>query len=156
MRVSSKRMKLRKTLAALGLTAGLLTAQSGAAAAAECWQGWGYWVDAQTRAYKSEELLLVTDGPADWVVGQPVTLHLMDRATGEIDRAQAPIVAIPIDSRSYYRGNANYVDGSAEVRGSGDRLVFGLSHVAPPSSALPEMEAYTAWVCGLGRRKSTN
>jgi hypothetical protein len=149
-------MNLQKTLAALGLTAGLLTVQSGAAVAAECWQGWGYWVDAQTRAYKSEELLLVTDGPADWVVGQPVTLLLMDRTTGQIDRDRAPIVATPIDPRSYYRGNANYVDGSAEVRGADDRLVFGLSHVAPPASALPEMEAYTAWACGLGRRKQTN
>lgn len=143
-------------LGVLGLTTSLLAAQAGAAFAAECWQGWGYWVDAQTRAYKSEELLLVTDGPADWVIGQPVTLFLMDRATGEIDRSHAPMTAIPVDTRSYYRGNANYVDGSAEVRGVGDRLVFGLSHVAPPASALPEMEAYTAWACGLGRRKQTN
>jgi hypothetical protein len=154
--MSDKRMKPREILAALGLTAGLLTAQSGAASAAECWQGWGYWVDAQTRAYKSEELLLVTDGPADWVIGRPVTLFLMDRVTGEIDRSRASLVAVPIDTRSYYRGNANYVDGSAAVRGADDRLVFGLSHVSPPASALPEMEAYTAWACGLGRRKQTN
>ena len=120
--------------------------------AVECWQGWGYWVDAQTRAYKSQELLLVTEGPADWVPGRPVTMRVLDRATGQIDQATAPVVAIPLDPRAYYRGNANYVDGLADVQGASDRLVFGLSHVAPPSAPIPELEAYTAWACGLSHR----
>lgn len=129
---------------------------AGTAHAVECWQGWGYWVDAQTRAYKSQELLLVTKGPADWAPGRPVTLYVLDRSNGQIDPARAPIVAVPIDPRAYYRGNANYVDGLADVRGAADRLVFGLSHVAAPASAIPEMEAYTAWACGLGRQEAAN
>ena len=32
----------------------------------------------------------------------------------------------------------------------------GLSHVAPPASAIPEMEAYTAWACGRGRQEAAN
>ena len=126
------------------------------AGAAECWQGWGYWVDAETRAYKSQELLLVTEGPADWQAGHAVTLFLLDRASGQIDPAREPIVAVPIDPRAYYRGSSNYVGGLAEVQGSADRLVFGLSHVAPPASAIPEMEAYTAWACGRGRQEAAN
>ena len=133
-----------------------MVALAGPAGAAECWQGWGYWVDAQTRAYKSEELLLVTQGPADWQPGRPVTLFFLNRSSGAIDAARDPIVAIPIDPRAYYRGSANYVDGLADVQGSTDRLVFGLSHVAPPASAIPEMEAYTAWACGQGRQEASN
>lgn len=121
------------------------------AAAAECWQGWGYWVDAQTRAYKSQELLLVTDGPAGWAAGDSVTLRVLDRASGRIDEARAPIVAIPLEARVYYRGNANYVDGLADVDGATDRILFGFSQIAPSVPALPAMEAYTAWACGLGR-----
>ncbi len=117
--------------------------------AAECWQGFGYWADAQTRAYKSDEMLLVTQGPATWAAGQPVTLLFLDRATGRIDRSQAPIVAVPLDPRAYYRGNSNYVDGMADVEGAADRLIFGLSHVAPPSAAIPELKAFMDRACGL-------
>ena len=120
------------------------------AAAVECWQGWGYWVDAQTRAYTSHEMLLVTDGPAGWAVGNSVTLRVLDRATGRIDDSKAPIVAVPLESRVYYRGSANYVDGLADVRGATDRIVFGLSQIVPLVPTLPAMEAYTAWACGLG------
>ena len=143
----------------LGLVAALAAAGfalAGPAGAAECWQGWGYWVDAETRAYKSEELLLVTEGPAGWQPGQPVRLYILDRASGEIDPARAPIIALPIDPRAHYRGSANYVDGLAEVQGAADRLVFGLSHVAPPASAIPEMKAYTDWACGRGRQEAAN
>ena len=129
---------------------------AGPAHAAECWQGWGYWVDAETRTYKSQELLLVTEGPAEWQAGRPITLRVLDRSSGAIDPAQAPIVAVPLDPRAYYRGGSNYVDGLADVQGARDRLVFGLSHVAPPASALPEMEAYTAWACGRGRQEAAN
>ena len=142
---------VRASVLKLLFFAGLLAAATpGSAAAVECWQGWGYWVDAGTRAYKSRELLLVTEGPADWAPGRMVTLRLLDRATGRIDAAKAPILATPLDPRAYYRGSANYVDGIADVEGAPDRLVFGLSHVAPPASAIPEMEAYTAWACGRG------
>lgn len=122
-----------------------------AAGAVECWRGWGYWVDARTRAYKSEELLLVTKGPADWSSGQPVRLYLLDRATGRIATEQAPIVAIPLDPRSYYRGNLNYVDAIADVEGTEDRLVFGLSHIPAPSAPIEKLDDYNRWACGLER-----
>lgn len=142
------RVKRLRYAALAGLFAALI---SYPAAAVECWQGWGYWVDSQTRAYKSQELLLVTDGPADWAAGKTVTLRVLDRATGRIDESKAPIAAVPLEPRAYYRGNANYVDGIADVEGAMDRLVFGLSQITPPVPTLPEMEAYTAWACGLGR-----
>jgi len=134
--------------AAAGLFAVLV---SSPAQAVECWQGWGYWVDAQTRAYKSQELLLVTEGLANWTQGNSVTLRILDRATGGIDESKPPIVAQPLKSRVYYRGSANYVDGLADVEGASERIVFGLSQIAPSVPALPAMEAYTAWACGLGR-----
>ncbi len=90
--------------------------------AVECWRGWGYRVDPGTRAYKSEELLLVTKGPATWRTGVSVELHRLDRASGAIV-------------------------------GSGDELVFGLSHVAPPVAALETLEDYNRWACGLGKTR---
>jgi hypothetical protein len=146
-------ISLGKCLKYLSFAGLLAAAISRPAAAVECWQGWGYWVDAQTRAYKSQEMLLVTDGPAGWVAGNPVTLRVLDRATGRIDETTAPIVALPLESRVYYRGSANYVDGLADVDGAADRIVFGLSQIAPSVPTLPAMEAYTAWACGLGRKQ---
>ena len=140
-----------KSCLSLRILAAVLVAiaWSGAATAAECWQGWGYWVDAQTRAYKSEEMLLVTAGAADWVPGRAVTLRVLDRATGRIDPNVPPLSARPLDPRAYSRGSTTYVDGLADVDGRQDRLVFGLSHVAPPSAPIPELEKFTAWACGL-------
>ena len=144
---------MRKILSAGALAVSmLLTAWPAAASAAECWQGWGYWVDARTRAYKSEELLLVTDGAADWTPGRVVILRILDRATGRIDSGLPPLSATPIDPRAYYRGSTNYVGGLADIEGREDRLVFGLSHVAPPSAPIPELEDFTAWACGLASR----
>ena len=107
-------ISLGKCLRHLAIAGLLAAAIPRPAAAVECWQGWGYWVDAQTRAYKSQELLLVTDGPAGWAAGNSVILRVLDRATGRIDGSKAPIVAFPLKSRVYYRGNANYVDGLAD------------------------------------------
>ncbi len=73
---------------------------STAAWAVECWQGFGYRVDPQTRTYKSEELLLVTQGPAIWRVGVPVELHQVDRASGTIDTAAAPLTVVPAGVRT--------------------------------------------------------
>ncbi|MFQ5773594.1 MAG: hypothetical protein ACE5GS_03655 [Kiloniellaceae bacterium] len=134
--------------AATALLAAVLTPT--AAGAVECWRGWGYWVDGQTRAYKSGELLLVTKGPAAWAPGRPVALYLLDRESGRIAPDAAPITVKPINPRAYYRGRLNYVDGIADVDGSRDRLVFGLSHIAPPSAPIEKLEDYNAWACGLG------
>ena len=69
--------------------------------AVECWRGWGYRVDPGTRTYKSEELLLVTKGPAIWRTGVPVELHRLDRASGTIDAAAAPLTVVPTGARTY-------------------------------------------------------
>ncbi len=121
--------------------------------AVECWRGWGYRVDPGTRTYKSEELLLVTKGPTTWRTGVPVELHRLDRASGAIDAAAAPLTVVPAGARTYYRGRANYVDGRGAIVGSGDELVFGLSHVAPPVAALETLEDYHRWACGLGKTR---
>jgi len=97
----------------------LAAAQVSAAAwAVECWQGFGYRVDPQTRTYKSEELLLVTKGPATWRVGVPVELHQLDRATGAIATDTAPLTVILASARIRYRGRGNYVAGRGAIVGS--------------------------------------
>lgn len=119
--------------------------------AVECWQGFGYRVDPQTRTYKSDELLLVTKGPATWRVGVPVELHQLDRATGIIATDMTPLTVVPAGVRTRYRGRANYVDGRGAIVGSEDELVFGLSHVAPPVAALEGLDDFNRWACGLGK-----
>ncbi len=142
-------MSPRKYLLRLAVAGFFAVLAAPPASAVECWQGWGYWIDAQTGTYKSQELLLVTDGPVDWIPGGSVTLRVLDRASGRIDESKAPIVAMPLDARVYYRGSANYVDGLAQVQGAADRIKFGLSHIAPSTPVLPAMEAYVARACGL-------
>ena len=141
-------MRIRGVLP-IAVTVVMAVAWASPAAAVECWRGWGYWVDGTSRAYKSGEMLLVTRGPANWAPGAAVTLYTLDRATGRLDPEVPPIAAIPLNPRTYYRGNLNYADGLADVRGSTDRLVFGLSHIAPPSAPIGKLDEYNAWVCGL-------
>lgn len=126
----------------------LISASPGLAAGAmECWRGWGYRVDAATQTYTSGELLLVTKGPAVWEPGRPVTLYLLDRASGQIAVGQSPMTVVPGNPRVYYRGSVNYVDGRGRLTESADHLAFGLSHVAP--SGLEKMQEYNTWACGL-------
>ncbi len=147
----SPRRRLAWVLAGLAF---LAAAQVSAPAwAVECWQGFGYRVDPQTRTYKSEELLLVTKGPATWRVGVPVELHQLDRATGAIATDMAPLTVVPASTRIYYRGRGNYVDGRGAIVGSEDELVFGLSHVAPSVAALEALDDYNRWACGLGKTR---
>ncbi len=148
-----KRRLPRPTLAPwlAGLIVLVVTQFSAPAWAVECWRGWGYRVDPGTRAYKSEEILLVTKGPTTWRTGVPVELHRLDRASGAIDAAAAPLTVVPASARTYYRGRANYVDGRGVIVGSRDDLVFGLSHVAPPVAALEALEDFNRWACGLGK-----
>ncbi len=145
--------RARLALSLAGLIV-LVVAQVWAPAwAVECWRGWGYHVDPGTRTYKSEELLLVTKGPATWRTGVPVELHRLDRASGAIDAAAAALTVVPAGVRTYYRGRANYVDGRGAIIGSGDELVFGLSHVAPPVAALEALDDFNRWACGLGKTR---
>lgn len=122
---------------------------AGAVEPVECWRGWGYRVDKQTRTYTSEEMLLATKGQADWRPGQDVVLYVLDRASGQIAPTAAPLTIVPINSRLYYRNNLNYVDGEGEIVGSADNLVFGLNHFPPPSAPIEELHAYNVWACGL-------
>jgi hypothetical protein len=119
------------------------------AAAVECWRGWGYRVDPQSGAYTSQEMLLVTKGAAAWEAGRPVKLHRLNRTSGRIDPDQAPIIVIPVNPRTYYRGRGNYVDGRGSVQGTRDDLTFGLNHIAPPAGGLQAMQDYNRWACGL-------
>ena len=115
----------------------------------ECWQGWGYLSDPDTQAYASGEMLLVTRGAADWRAGLPVALYQLDRATGTIMADRPAMTVIPINPRLYYRGRANYVSGRATILGMEQKLVFGLSHIAPPAGGLEAMNEYNRWACGL-------
>ena len=115
----------------------------------ECWRGWGYLSDRDTRAYASGEMLLVTRGAADWRAGLPVVLYQLDRATGTIMAERPAMTVIPVNPRLYYRGRTNYVDGRATILGMEQDLVFGLSHIAPPAGGLEAMLDYNRWACGL-------
>lgn len=127
----------------------LITPPAGAGEPVECWRGWGYRVDKQTRTYKSEELLLVTKGPVDWRPGQQVVLYTHDRASGQIIPAVPPVTITLLSARSYYRDNLNYVDGEGQIVGGEDNLVFGLSHVPLPTAAIEKLHEYNIWACGL-------
>ena len=109
--------------------------------------------DPDTRAYASEELLLVTRGAADWRAGLPVALYRLDRATGTILTDRPAMTVIPANPRLYYRGRSNYVDGRATILGMEQELVFGLSHVAPPAGGLEAMLDFNRWACGIAARK---
>ena len=115
----------------------------------ECWRGWGYRVDRQTRTYTSQELLLVTKGAAAWQPGQEVALYMLDRASGRLAAQQLRLVIVPLNPRTYYRDNLNYVDGEGEIVGAADNLVFGFSHVPPPTADIEKMYQYNRWACGL-------
>ncbi len=121
--------------------------------AVECWRGWGYLSDPETQTYTSGEMLLVTRGAAEWRAGLPVDLYLLDRASGAIVAGRPPMTVIPSNPRTRYRGRANYVDGRAIVVGMTEVLVFGLSHVAAPASALEAMADFNRWACGLSARE---
>ena len=134
------------------LTTALIVVPAWAPAwAVECWRGWGYRVDPATRTYKSEEILLVTKGAADWRAGVPVELHRLDRASGAIDAGAPTLTVVPAGARVSYRGRANYVDGRGAIVGSGDELVFGLSYIAPPTAALDALVEFNRWACGLAK-----
>lgn len=116
--------------------------------ATECWRGWGYLLDSQTGAYKSEEMLLVTMGAPIWQIGRPVELFLLDRASGLISETPS-FTVVPENPRQYFRGRLNYMNTTATIEGSGDRMVVGLSHIEPAKPGVPAKEGYNRWACGL-------
>ncbi len=118
-------------------------------AGTQCWRGWGYWVDGESRAYKSEEMHLVTRGPVRWGPGLAVELYHLDPRHGGIDDQKPPITIVPANPRSRYNGRTNYVDGLATVPDSADNIVFGMSQIGADSPALDEIQKYNRWACGL-------
>lgn len=116
--------------------------------ATECWRGWGYLLDGADGGYKSGEMLLVTIGSTLWEAGQPVELHLLDRASGLLSE-MPPFVVVPENPRLYYRGRLNYVDTRAAIPGSQDSIAIGLSHIEPALPGVPAKERYNRWACGF-------
>lgn len=114
----------------------------------ECWRGWGYLLDGASGDYKSQEMLLVTIGSPVWETGRPVELFLLDRASGLISEMPSFTIT-PETPRLYYRGRLNYVDTTAAIEGSEDRIVIGLSHIEPAKAGVPAKERYNRWACGF-------
>ncbi len=133
----------------MALIAVLSAAPAGGVETVECWRGWGYLSDPDTKAYASGEMLLVTRGAAEWRAGLPVVLYHLDRGTSTIQAGRPAMTVIPTRPRLYYRGRSNYVDGRATILGMEQELVFGLSHVAPPAGGLEAMLDFNRWACGL-------
>jgi len=138
---------------ALAVIAGSLVAPSIADAQdtqplTECWRGWGYLLDGVNGGYKSQEMLLVTIGSPVWEIGRPVELFLLDRATGLLSEMPSITIA-PENPRIYYRGRLNYVDATATIAGTKDRIVIGLSHIEPAKPGVPAKERYNRWACGF-------
>lgn len=113
-----------------------------------CWRGWGYLLDGETGGYKSQEMLLVTIGSPVWEAGRPVELFLLDRASGLLSEMPSFTIT-PENPRLYYRGRLNYVDTTATIAGSKDRIVIGLSHIEPAKDGVPAKEGYNRWACGF-------
>lgn len=114
----------------------------------ECWRGFGYLLDGATGFYKSQEMLLVTIGSPVWEAGRPVEIFLLDRASGLLSDMPS-FTIIPDPPRLYYRGRLNYVDATAAIQGSSDRIVIGLSHIEPAKDGVPAKERYNRWACGF-------
>jgi hypothetical protein len=143
----------RRGVAACLLAAGLAALSGGAAAqntapGTQCWRGWGYLLDGATGNYKSQEMLLVTIGAPVWERGRPVELYLLDRASGLISEMPS-FTILPETPRLYYRGRLNYMDTTAAIEGSADRIVVGLSHIEPAQVGVPHKERYNRWACGF-------
>jgi len=143
----------RRLVAGLLLAAGLAGLPGAAAAqdslpATQCWRGWGYLLDGATGNYKSQEMLLVTIGSPVWERGRPVELYLLDRASGLISEMPS-FTILPETPRLYYRGRLNYMDTTAAIEGSADRIVVGLSHIEPAQVGVPHKERYNRWACGF-------
>lgn len=143
----------RSLLAALLAAAFLLSAMVPASAQegdprTQCWRGWGYLLDGASGGYKSQEMLLVTIGTTVWEAGRPVEIFLLDRASGLLSDMPSFTIT-PENPRLYYRGRLNYVDTTASIDGSPDRIVVGLSHIEPAKPGVPAKERYNRWACGF-------
>jgi hypothetical protein len=113
-----------------------------------CWSGWGYRVEPGSLTFQSGRMLLVTDGPADWVPGARVVLYRLDPTTGERAPDERPLVIRP-RRPSFGQANGNRtVDDVADVVGAELHLMLGMTRIGPASSQ--QAQRTLAWACGRG------
>ncbi|MBK1670696.1 hypothetical protein CKO28_21995 [Rhodovibrio sodomensis] len=120
-----------------------------ASAREACWSGWGYFVAPGSLAFQSDRLLLVTDGPADWVPGKRIALYRLDPETGRRVDGRAPIVVRPRAPSFASRNGNRTVDDVAEVVGRDQQLMLGMTRIGPASAA--RSQDSLAWACGRAR-----
>ena len=138
----------------LCLLAPLLAAVSMPAWGAECWQGWGYMVEAKTLAYKSGQSLYVTNGPADWQSRKWIRLYPIDQATGRRITNKKPLYIRPTNPTRVGSGAwSKEIEDVAQVKGSKLSLMLRFSHILPPPNARTLNDNFSRWACGLGDAK---
>ena len=131
-----------------GLLVSLTLFLSPAAAREACWSGWGYFVEPESLAFRSGRLLLVTDGPVDWVPGARIALYRLDPETGRRIPGAEPIVIRPRRPGFASRNGNRTVDDVAAVPGRELRLMLGMTRIGPASAARSQRSL--AWACGRG------
>lgn len=130
----------------------LLTLGGSPALAREaCWSGWGYFVEPESLAFRSDRLLLVTDGPADWTPGTRIALYRLDPKTGRRLDGQEPIVVRPRRPSFASRNGNRTVDDVAGVVGREMQLMLGMTRIGPASAARSRQTL--AWACGRARQR---
>lgn len=142
------RSALRPALATAALLLAALTC--GGARGAECWQGWGYFVEPKTLAFKSGQTLYVTNGAVDWDSRAWIKLVPIDPVTGRRDEKRQPVLVRP--NRPSRQGGGQWgdvVDDVADVLGSKWSMLLRMSHIAPSPHALTLNDEFSRWACGL-------
>lgn len=137
------------------LSFGLLVLWAGAGLAEAsrevCWSGWGYRVELDTLAFKSDRLLLVTGGPVDWHPGTRVTLYPLDPASGQRDPDAEPLT-IKVRQPTFRSAKGNRtVDDVADLIGSPFHLMLGMTRIGPAMVADQRQNDFLAWACGRAR-----
>ena len=142
------RSLIRGFLGGIGLLFGLIAPAD--AWSAECWQGWGYFVEPKSMAFKSQQTLYVTDGPIDWERNEWVKLYPIDPNTGRRDKRREPVTVRPTRPAKQGGGEwGNVVDDVADVLGSKWSMLLRLSHVTPSQHSVTLNDKYSRWACGL-------
>ncbi len=131
-----------------GLLVSLTLFLSPASAREACWSGWGYFVEPDSLAFRSERLLLVTDGPADWVPGSRIALYPLDPETGRREPGAGAVVIRPRQPSFASRNGNRTVDDVAAVAGRELRLMLGMTRIGPASAAASQRTL--DWACGRG------
>lgn len=139
---------MRRLLGGIGLIFSLMAPLD--AWSAECWQGWGYFVEPKSMAYKSQQTLYVTNGPVNWDRKEWFKLYPIDPNTGRRDKKRKPVTVRP--NRPAKQGGGewgNTIDDVVDVLGSKWSMLLRLSHVKPSQHSLTLNDQYSRWACGL-------